>query len=262
MFMILFFSVLLGLQHVFVLQGNDLHLDIKKPVVLDQETDLFWKFNNKNNIVKITPERTSIFNIYKERAEFGEKFTLLLKKVQHNDSGVYAAVIVGGQDQTVAEYKVTVQDPVSPVNLTVTNSSDPCNITVTCSTADLNISRIFRCDAQNCSQMEEKSLKATKNLSSLIIYLQQDTIFCNHSNQVSWKQSNKVIKPQCEINCKVKISVLKVVRLFLIQYFDFFIVTNGAITVGAPIGVAIIFFLTVMIVFFRKCKSQCFFFFQ
>ncbi|XP_030607450.1 uncharacterized protein LOC115795609 [Archocentrus centrarchus] len=188
----------MGLQHVFVLHGKDLHLDVEKPVVLDETTDLFWRFNTKNNIVKITPERkTVLINIYKGRVEFGQNYSLLLKNVQHSDSGDYTAVTVGGQEQRVAEYKVTVQDPVSPVNLTVTNSSDSCNITVTCSTVDLKISRTFRCDAQNCSQVEEKSLNTTKTFSSLIVYLQQDTIVCNHSNQVSWKHS-KVTKLQCE----------------------------------------------------------------
>ncbi|XP_030608436.1 uncharacterized protein LOC115796256 [Archocentrus centrarchus] len=219
-----------GLQDVFVLQGKDLHLDIKKPVVLDETRDLFWRFNTKNNIVKITPERkTLLINSYKERVEFRQNYSLLLKNVQHSDSGDYAAVMVGGQEERVAEYKVTVQDPVSPVNLTVTNSSDSCNITVTCSTVDLKISRTFRCDAQNCSQVEEKSLNTRKNFSSLIVYLRQDTIVCNHSNEVSWKQS-KVTKLQCEPKP----------------------VPNKAIIAGASAGVFII--LTVVTLLFSVRK--------
>lgn len=86
----------------------------------------------------------------------------------------------------------------SPVNLTLTSSSsDSCNLTVTCTIVDLNISRTFRCDAHNCSLLEENP-STTDMLSSLIVYLQQDTVFCNHSNEVSWNNSTMVLKSQCD----------------------------------------------------------------
>ncbi|XP_030608230.1 uncharacterized protein LOC115796115 [Archocentrus centrarchus] len=205
---ILFWGVLLlysfeiqGLQHVFVLYGKDLHLDVKKPVVLDKKTDLFWKFNSSNNVAKCSFNNDPVvFDKYEGRAElFRQNYTLLLKNVKHNDSGDYTAVVVGEQDQTVAEYKVKVQDPVSPVILTVTNSSDSCNITVTCSTVDPYISNIFRCNAKNCTQAEEKSLNTKNDHSSITVYLHEDFIICNHSNKVSWEQS-KEHRPHCETN--------------------------------------------------------------
>ncbi|XP_030608513.1 uncharacterized protein LOC115796313 [Archocentrus centrarchus] len=207
-----------GLQHVFVQHEKDLHLDVQKPVELDKKTDLFWKFNTSNYVGKIGYSTEAIlFDGYEGRAElFKQNYSLILKTVQHNDSGDYIGIVTGGQERRVAEYKVTVQDPVSPVDLTVTSSgSDSCIITVTCSTADLKISRTFRCDAQNCSQVEEKSLKATKNFSSLIIYLQQDTIVCNHSNQVSWKQS-KVTKLQCEPKPETNNTVVIVIVIVIV----------------------------------------------
>uniref|UniRef100_A0A3Q2WK02 Immunoglobulin subtype domain-containing protein n=1 Tax=Haplochromis burtoni TaxID=8153 RepID=A0A3Q2WK02_HAPBU len=180
-------SVLLGLRNVFLLHGSDLHLDVKKSVVLDKKTDFFWKYNITNYVGKISYYKEAIlFDSYEGRAEvFGQNFSLVLKNVKHSDCGDYAAVVVGGQEQSIAEYKVIVQDPVSRAELTVdhlSSSSDSCNLTVTCSTLEFNISSIFRCDAQNCLQVEEKSLN-------------QDTIFCNHSNKVSWKANKKVIKP-------------------------------------------------------------------
>uniref|UniRef100_A0A668VZV0 Immunoglobulin subtype domain-containing protein n=1 Tax=Oreochromis aureus TaxID=47969 RepID=A0A668VZV0_OREAU len=173
------FSVLLDLQNVFLLHGSDLHLDVKKSVVLDKKTDIFWKYNITNYVGKLSYNKEAIlFDSYEERAEvFGRNFSLVLKNVKHSDSGYYTAVV-----------KVIVQDPVSRAELTVdhlSSSSDSCNLTVTCSTVDLNISSTFRCDAQNCLQVEEKSLN-------------QDTIFCNHSNKVSWKANKTVIKPYCE----------------------------------------------------------------
>ncbi|XP_005918152.1 uncharacterized protein LOC102304530 [Haplochromis burtoni] len=189
-----------GLQHVFVLHGKDLHLDVEKPVKLDKKTDFFWKFNTNNYVGKISYNKESVlFDSYEVRADFfGQNYSLVLKNVKHNDSGDYTAVVTGGKEQRVGEIKVIVQDPVSPVNLTLTSSSsDSCNLTVTCTIVDLNISRTFRCDAHNCSLLEENP-STTDMLSSLIVYLQQDTVFCNHSNEVSWKNSMMVLKSQCD----------------------------------------------------------------
>uniref|UniRef100_I3KD71 Immunoglobulin subtype domain-containing protein n=1 Tax=Oreochromis niloticus TaxID=8128 RepID=I3KD71_ORENI len=169
--------------------GKDLHLDIKKSVVLDKKTVLFWKFNETNNVARYGFNNDPVvFDKYEGRVEvFGQNYSLLLKNVQHSDSGDYTAVVVQGKDQNV----VIVQ--VAPADLTVdpvSTSSDSCNLTVTCSTVDFNISSSFRCD--------EKDVKATKTFSSLSVYLQHDTIFCNHSNQVSWNQTMKVLKSDCE----------------------------------------------------------------
>uniref|UniRef100_A0A3B4F0B9 Immunoglobulin subtype domain-containing protein n=1 Tax=Pundamilia nyererei TaxID=303518 RepID=A0A3B4F0B9_9CICH len=186
---------------------------ISKSVVLDKKTDFFWKYNITNYVGKICYNKEAIlFDSYEGRAEvFGQNFSLVLKNVKHSDCGDYAAVVVGGQEQSIAEYKVIVQDPVSRAELTVdhlSSSSDSCNLTVTCSTLEFNISSIFRCDAQNCLQVEEKSLNVSKYFYSLTVYLQQDTIFCNHSNKVSWKANKKVIKPYCETKSGKTISKL------------------------------------------------------
>uniref|UniRef100_A0A3B4F1W8 Immunoglobulin subtype domain-containing protein n=1 Tax=Pundamilia nyererei TaxID=303518 RepID=A0A3B4F1W8_9CICH len=193
-----FFVLLLWLQHVFVLHGKDLHLDVEKPVKLDKKLDFFWKFNTSNYVGKISYNKESVlFDSYEVRADlFVQNYSLVLKNVKHNDSGDYTAVVTGGKEQRV--------DPVSPVNLTLTSSSsDSCNLTVTCTIVDLNISRTFRCDAHNCSLLEENP-STTDMLSSLIVYLQQDTVFCNHSNEVSWNNSTMVLKSQCDTKQSVK----------------------------------------------------------
>uniref|UniRef100_A0A3Q2VF51 Immunoglobulin subtype domain-containing protein n=1 Tax=Haplochromis burtoni TaxID=8153 RepID=A0A3Q2VF51_HAPBU len=185
----------LGTTHT----GCDLHLDVGTSVVLDKKTDLLWKVNKTNNIAKCGFNNDPVvFDKYEGRAElFRQNYSLLLKNVQHSDSGDYTAFMVSDEDQKVAEYKVIVQ--VSPVDLTVdsvSGSSDSCNLTVTCSTVDSQISSIFTCVAQNCSQVEENSLKTPDYYSSLIVYLHGDFIICNHSNNVSWTDSKT--KPYCE----------------------------------------------------------------
>ncbi|KAG8013827.1 hypothetical protein GBF38_016016 [Nibea albiflora] len=106
---------------------------------------------------------------------------------------MYKAVIAAEEDKTVAEYEVTVQDPVSAVNLTV-NCSSALNFTVTCSTVDSHISSTFRCDNKTCS----RESSTTTDPSSIDVYLDQGFIFCNHSNHVSWEHKKEEIKSVCE----------------------------------------------------------------
>lgn len=106
-----FLVVLLGLQPLFLLHGKDLHLDVEKFVKLDKKTDLLWKFNYSNNIAKhVFNTDPVVFDNYEGRAElFGQNDSLLVRNVQHNDSGDYTAVTISGKEQKVAEYKVIVQ---------------------------------------------------------------------------------------------------------------------------------------------------------
>uniref|UniRef100_A0A3B4EZ41 Immunoglobulin subtype domain-containing protein n=1 Tax=Pundamilia nyererei TaxID=303518 RepID=A0A3B4EZ41_9CICH len=194
------------------------HLD--KPVTLDEETDLFWKVNSSKNIAKCVFNKDPVvYDKYAGRAElFGPNYSLKLKNVQHSDSGDYTALVVSQREQSVAEYKVIVQ--VTPVDLTVesvSKTSDSCNLTVTCSTVDFNISSSFRCDGKICSHAEEKDLKATKEFSSLSVYLQQDTIFCNHSNQVSWNQTMKVLKSYFVFSVGLIIMVIAVISVHIME---------------------------------------------
>ncbi|XP_042283976.1 uncharacterized protein LOC121908208 [Thunnus maccoyii] len=190
---------------VFVQKGCDVLLEVKKPVVLTEEEDFFWKFNTSYSIVKLSYEsKKIIFKRYSQRAELSyQNHSLLLKNLQQADSGRYVALVTGvTRDRKLAEYKVIVQNPVSPVNLSVdsvSNSADSCNLTVTCSTQDPDISSTFRCDTQTCNQMEGEQSEDTTSGSSLHVYLLNDSIFCNHSNQVSWTKDMKEIQHFCRL---------------------------------------------------------------
>ncbi|CAK6977473.1 SLAM family member 5-like [Scomber scombrus] len=188
---------------VFVQKGKNLHLDVNKPVDLGEDTEFTWTINNTRNVVRLSPNKTRITDSYAGRVEFSvQNHSLLLKNVQHSDSGDYTALITGDKTQHVAEYKVIIQDPVSPVQLSVnsvSNSRESCNLTVTCSTEDSLISSTFRCDNQTCNQEEGEQSEVTTSGSSLRVYLLNDSIICNHSNQVSWTRDMKEILPLCSL---------------------------------------------------------------
>ncbi|XP_044076723.1 uncharacterized protein LOC122887501 isoform X2 [Siniperca chuatsi] len=95
---------------------------------------------------------------------------------------------------------IEAQDPVSPAGLTVdsvSNSSDSCNLTVTCSAQDSHISSTFTCDHQTCSQEGGERSEVTTSGASLHVYLMNDSIICNHSNQVSWTNNMTKIQHFC-----------------------------------------------------------------
>ncbi|XP_053186750.1 CD48 antigen-like [Scomber japonicus] len=215
---------------VFVQKGKDLHLDVNKPVVLGERTVFRWAVNDVKNVVRLFLDNdTSINPSYKGRVEFSvQNHSLLLKNVQHSDSGDYTAVITGDKNQHVAEYKVIIQDPVSPVQLSVnsvSNSTESCSLTVTCSTEDSLISSTFRCDTKTCNQEGGEQSEVTTSGSSLRVYLFNDFIICNHSNQVSWTRDTKDIWHRCSLTtgsqsislCLVKTVVFSVGLIIMVS---------------------------------------------
>ncbi|XP_028282592.1 uncharacterized protein LOC114449279 isoform X3 [Parambassis ranga] len=189
---------------VFVQTGQDVFLDVNEADVPEGFVVFLWRFNGRNNLVSFSPNsEPNILGDYTGRIELSDKkYSVTLKNLQNTDSGVYTARLTTTVDKTLAEYKVTVQDPVSPVGLTVdsvSNSSDSCNLTVTCSSVDSHISRNFTCDDTTCSQEGGERSEVTKSGASLqVYYLSNASIICNHSNQVSWTQDmTKNIRELC-----------------------------------------------------------------
>ncbi|XP_033182337.1 uncharacterized protein LOC113171912 isoform X4 [Anabas testudineus] len=219
---------------VFVQKGNDVVLDVIKANVPEKFILLVWKFNGSDVLVTYSPGgEPTVF----EGVEFSVKnYSVKLKNLQKTDSRVYTARVTASQEKIVAEYNVTVQDPVSPVSLTVdsvSSSSDSCNITVTCRTQDSNISSTFRCVNQICEDEREKS-KTTTSGTFLHVNLVNDSIICNHSNQVSWTTNTGQTK---------------------IQDFCQHDVSNGAITAGIAVGVLVSCLLVVVLSIYR-CKKK------
>ncbi|XP_028282596.1 uncharacterized protein LOC114449281 [Parambassis ranga] len=188
---------------VFVQTGQDVFLDVNEADVPEEFLFFLWRFNGKNYLVSVSPNsKPNILGDYTGRIELSEnKYSVTLKNLQNTDSGVYTARVTTYVDKTLAEYKVTVQDPVSPVGLTVdsvSTSSDSCNLTVTCSSVDSHISSTFTCDDTTCSQEGGERSEVTKSGASLqVYYLSNASIICNHSNQVSWTQDMTDIHVFC-----------------------------------------------------------------
>uniref|UniRef100_UPI0037E79641 uncharacterized protein n=1 Tax=Semicossyphus pulcher TaxID=241346 RepID=UPI0037E79641 len=185
---------------VFVQTGHDLVLDVEKLVDLRESDLLTWSVNGSKNIARYSDTSKTIFRSYSGRAEyFAQNLSLLLKNVQEDDSGDYRAEVSGARRIDVAEYKVTVQDPVSPVKLTVKHcSTDSSNLTVTCSTLDSLINSTFTCVNQTCSHERGELSEFTTSAASLRVYLENGSVICNHSNQVSWKKDVKRIEDLCK----------------------------------------------------------------
>ncbi|KAM7400138.1 hypothetical protein PAMA_004712 [Pampus argenteus] len=205
---ILLFKELAGssaVTTVFVQKGNDLRLDVQEHVKLEEGGSFKWRFNNTTNIGRLYYNNNNpiISSTYKGKADVSpQNHSLILKNVQQSDSGDYTAVINGNEDQRVAEYKVIIQDPVSPVDVTVksvSTSTESCNLTVSCTTQDSHIDSTLRCDIQSCKQEGGERSETTTSGSSLRIYLLNDSIICNHSNQVSWTADLREIHPLCPI---------------------------------------------------------------
>ncbi|XP_067462651.1 uncharacterized protein [Thunnus thynnus] len=221
---------------VFVQKGKDLHLDVNKPVVLGNQAEFKWKWNNSHNILRLFPDnKTRIIGSYVGRAEVSlQNHSLLLKNVQQNDSGDYTALIIGDNNQRLAEYKVIIQDPVSPVNLSVdSKSTESCNLAVSCRTERSHISSTFGCDTQTCYQKGGEQSKVTTSGSTLHVYLLNDSIICNHSNQVSWTKDLWEIKDFCLLNT----------------------VPNGSLTIGSWIGIIVSCLVVIFCICFGLFKG-------
>ncbi|XP_029970109.1 uncharacterized protein LOC115404895 [Salarias fasciatus] len=183
-----------GSEDKFVKLGEDLLLDLNTSVKLSESFDFLWKFKNHQlekevKVAKVTHDnKPSLFGKFKENSEIFQNYSLLLRKVKHNNTGTYTGLVSGEEDDAVAVYNIIVQDEVPNITLTVNGTSDPdCNLAVTCSTADSHIRSTFICDMQNCSVVDELQ-PGDNNIPSMKVYRLQHFIVCNYSNQVSSKQ--------------------------------------------------------------------------
>uniref|UniRef100_A0AAQ4NVX0 Immunoglobulin subtype domain-containing protein n=1 Tax=Gasterosteus aculeatus aculeatus TaxID=481459 RepID=A0AAQ4NVX0_GASAC len=191
---------------VFVLKGRDLLLKLHADPP-ERVSFVDWKINETVNLVRFEPSGEShVDPHFTGRVQFGEnKFSVMLKNVQEVDSGLYSAEARILQEvKLLTEYKVTVQGPVSPVELIVdrvdSSSSESCDLHVTCRTHNAHISSTFRCVDRVCIQEGGERPEVTTSGASLQVYLLNNVINCNHSNQVHWTQDFNTAKHLCTVH--------------------------------------------------------------
>ncbi|XP_015256577.1 PREDICTED: CD48 antigen-like isoform X1 [Cyprinodon variegatus] len=184
-----------GSETRFVKKGSDLLLNVDKNAI-EQGDDFNWKCNFDLIIKFNDGKEPSVLGEYQGRAYFFEQnYSVVIRNVQHEDSGNYKATATGLKERIIADYTVTVQDPVSPVKLT-THSFDAwdCNFTATCKVVDSEVSGNYQCDNQTCYPLSEPDVKD----SLLTVYVQEGSVLCNHSNIVSWTDDTKPLVSPCK----------------------------------------------------------------
>uniref|UniRef100_A0A3B4E953 Immunoglobulin V-set domain-containing protein n=1 Tax=Pygocentrus nattereri TaxID=42514 RepID=A0A3B4E953_PYGNA len=167
---------------LFKLIGSSVQLDILNTIPEFEE--LTWIFNRSTNVLKYYNEakKSKQYSGYGGRVEFNEEtYSLTLKNLQKTDSGLYEAKTASDVVRVVAEYRLSVLDPVEAPVLTHQLSRDTCNITLTCRGHDHSISS--SCYNETC---EEKEVTSPGGI-TLSLSVRGSTIICNHSNPVSWK---------------------------------------------------------------------------
>ncbi|XP_026062935.1 SLAM family member 7-like [Carassius auratus] len=180
---------------VFVQTGASVHLDIQTQQ-LPEFDDLSWKKNKSENIVKYfyKTKEVKLYSSYKDRVVFNDTtFSLTLKNMQKTDSGLYTAIAAAESDNNIVTYRVSVIDSVEAPVLTVNSnwfSSDSCTVNFTCRAHELMINSSYQ--NNSCSPQE-----VTSHINTLILDCSEESIICNHSSPVSWKQDRKNIEELC-----------------------------------------------------------------
>uniref|UniRef100_A0A672STM1 Si:ch211-209f23.6 n=1 Tax=Sinocyclocheilus grahami TaxID=75366 RepID=A0A672STM1_SINGR len=185
---------------VFVQTGASVQLDIQTQQL--PEFDLLSWMNNKlESIVRYNSDskRVKLHDSYKDRVDFNDiTFSLTLKNMQKTDSGLYTARTSGLINKNCVTYRISVMDAVEAPVLTVNSnrsSSDSCTVNFTCRAHDLMITSSYQ--NNSCSPEEVTS----HEIHTLILFCSEESIFCNHSNPVSWKQDSINITQLCEGKC-------------------------------------------------------------
>ncbi|XP_056109381.1 uncharacterized protein LOC130087180, partial [Rhinichthys klamathensis goyatoka] len=189
---------------VFVQTGDSVQLDIQTQKLPEFEI-LSWRNDKSESIVRYINESKTVklHSSYKDRVYFNdETFSLTLKNTQKTDSGLYTAKTTGLLNKDIAAYRVSVIDAVEDPVLTVNShwSSVSCVIfSFTCRGHDLTLSSMFQ--HGSCSPEEVTSHENY----SLILNCSEESIICNHSNTVSWKEDRINIKQLCRGNQRLQI---------------------------------------------------------
>ncbi|KAM9322126.1 SLAM family member 7-like isoform 3-T3 [Pholidichthys leucotaenia] len=216
----------------FVKKDSDFLLYINESAIPENFLIFRWVFKTDTNMISfLRGGDTEVTDSHSERIEFSkENHSVKLKRLQEADSGDYIArVFTPNKELTLVTYSIIVQEPVSPADLTVdhvSSSSHSCILTVTCSTGDSHISSNFTCDTRTCYQEGGEKPKVTASGAVLHLQLANQSIICNHSNQVSYEKTPRNIRDLCPNHadptdgvsiCQVKMAVFSVGLIIMVS---------------------------------------------
>ncbi|KAL1280960.1 hypothetical protein QQF64_015560 [Cirrhinus molitorella] len=209
--------------------GASLQLDIRTQEKLPDFDDFSWKNEKSENIAKYSSEskKVKLHDSYKNRVDFNNKsFSLTLKDTQKTDSGVYTAIASGQSDNNIVTYRVSVIDAVESPVLAVNSSwssPDPCSFT--CNGRYIIISSIY--NSSSCSPEEVTS----SDNHILRLNCSGDSIMCNYSNPVSWKNDTKKVNELCTVNQGPERLQAKEASLHLLWLIPVCLFTIGSLVV-------------------------------
>uniref|UniRef100_A0A8B9HZN0 Immunoglobulin subtype domain-containing protein n=1 Tax=Astyanax mexicanus TaxID=7994 RepID=A0A8B9HZN0_ASTMX len=169
---------------VFRAVGDSVQLEMQNPRA--ETRDLSWIFNGSKNVLDYIKKNNDIdlSPNYRDRVEFNnETYSLTLKNLQKNDSGLYEVIIFLRFSRYIKRFTLSVFDPVKSPLLTFQQNPDSCNVTLTCRGHDLSISS--SCYNTTC---EEKEVTSPGGV-ALSLSVLDSSIVCNHSNPISWKKT-------------------------------------------------------------------------
>ncbi|XP_042559702.1 uncharacterized protein LOC116219649 [Clupea harengus] len=192
---------------VFRPTGGSATLEFQGHQQLEKKSiDLIQWYFGLEKIMKYSPLRDTVTVFtHQDRVEFNkETFSLELKNLQKNDSGLYRGEISAVKTEVKVEYMLSVLDPVESPGLSVVSNWTSCDSCyVTCKGHDLSLTSA--CNCSTCSPEEEHSTD-----SNLTLSVRSGVVICNYSNQVSWSNDAKDIKLLCPTD-PVESPVLSVV---------------------------------------------------
>ncbi|KAI2667913.1 CD48 antigen [Labeo rohita] len=182
---------------VFVQTGTSVQLNIQTQELPKMNVFIWEKDKSTTIVAYITAIKQVLSDIYYEkRVEFNtETFSVTLKNMQKTDSGLYRARSVQDNNKFFAEYRVSIIDAVEAPVLTVNSnwsSSDSCTVNLTCRAHELMINSRYQ--NKSCSTEEVTS----NGINTLILNCSENSIICNHSNAVSWKEDRINITQLCK----------------------------------------------------------------
>ncbi|KAM9322748.1 SLAM family member 7-like [Pholidichthys leucotaenia] len=215
----------------FVKKDSDFLLYINESAIPKNFVLFRWMFKTDAILIAFLHRvHTKVSDSYSERIEFSkESHSVKLKRLQEADSGTYTAKVFTNKELTLVTYSIIVQEPVSPADLTVdhvSSSSHSCILTVTCSTGDSHTSSNFTCDTRTCYQEGGEKPKVTASGAVLHLQLANQSIICNHSNQVSYEKTPRNIRDLCPSHadptdgvsiCQVKMAVFSVGLIIMVS---------------------------------------------